>query len=504
MQAPPVTPIPRVTRENVAELTKLLTPKLTKYIPHQPFAKQAAFLLLDCKEAFYGGAAGGGKSDCLLMAALQYVDVPGYRALLLRRTFQDLSLPGALMDRAKEWLAPFVWRKEVTWIDKEKTFLFPSGATITFGYLEAENDKYRYQSAEFQFIGFDELTQFTMTQYTYLFSRLRRLLHVKIPLRVRSASNPDGEGLTWVKERFIDNPKNRIFIPSSLEDNPHLDQESYDEALQELDPITRARLRSGNWEVRQEGKLFKDTWFEIIDFEALPKYLRLVRYWDFAGTDEEKAKLKSKTQDPDYTVGCLLGEHNGTYYILDVKRFRRTPEVTEQIVARTAKEDSYNVSIWIEEEPGSAGKMVADHYIRRVLQGYAARANKETGNKVLRANPVSSAAERGRIKIVRAPWNTDFLDELVMFPTKGWHDDQVDALSGAFRMLKDKVSEEALPLEALKDQSYWMPEPNNTSGTYSENVDAAPFGLLDNVPAGKGSYFGDGGDAEPFYLEMGW
>ncbi len=124
------------------------------WIPHEPTPKQAEFLLLPDREAFYGGAAGGGKSDALLMAALQYVEVPNYAAILFRRTFADLALPGALMDRSQEWLSG----TEARWNERDKTWTFPSGATISFGYLEHENHKYRYQSAEFQFIGFDELT----------------------------------------------------------------------------------------------------------------------------------------------------------------------------------------------------------------------------------------------------------------------------------------------------------------------------------------------------------
>jgi hypothetical protein len=155
----------------------------TGYIPHKPTPKQLAFLLLDNQEALYGGAAGGGKSDALLMAALQYINVPGYSALLLRRSYTDLSLPGALMDRAKAWLLPSGAR----WRDGLKTWEFPSGASITFGYLEKPGDEYRYQSTEFQFVGFDELTQFTEAQYRYLFSRLRRPYAVDVPLRMRSA-----------------------------------------------------------------------------------------------------------------------------------------------------------------------------------------------------------------------------------------------------------------------------------------------------------------------------
>ena len=198
-----------------------MTPKLTQFIPHQPTAKQAAFLWLPNREALFGGAAGGGKSDALLMAALQYVDIPNYAALLLRRTYADLALPGAIMDRAEQWLTG----TNARWNQQEKTWYFPSGSTLTFGYLQHEKDKYRYQSSEFQFIGFDELTQFTETMYTYLFSRLRRLENSNVPLRMRGATNPGGIGHAWVHERFVVSAKTgRIFIPAKLADNPYLDQ----------------------------------------------------------------------------------------------------------------------------------------------------------------------------------------------------------------------------------------------------------------------------------------
>lgn len=102
----------------------------------------------DSKEILYGGAAGGGKSVAQLMAALQFVDIPGYSAILFRKTYADLSLPGALIDMSKQWLMPFVETKEVKWSEKEKQYVFPSGATLNFGYLESENDCYRYQGAE--------------------------------------------------------------------------------------------------------------------------------------------------------------------------------------------------------------------------------------------------------------------------------------------------------------------------------------------------------------------
>ena len=138
-----------LTGIDLTELQKYLTPRLNKYIPLEPTPKQRAFLLMnDSKEILYGGSAGGGKSVAQLMAALQFVDIPGYSAILFRKTYADLSLPGALIDMSKQWLMPFVESKEVKWSEKEKKYVFPSGATLNFGYLESENDCYRYQGAE--------------------------------------------------------------------------------------------------------------------------------------------------------------------------------------------------------------------------------------------------------------------------------------------------------------------------------------------------------------------
>lgn len=234
-------------------MTSAVDIKWTRYIPHVPTPKQHALLWLDCKEAFFGGAAGGGKSDALLMAALQYVDVPGYHAIIFRKQYTDLALPGAIMTRAIEWLAG----TDAKWDDNDKQFTFPSGALLNFSYLKKPTDKFRYQSADFQFIGFDEITQFPEDDYTYLMSRLRRPSSGPlslVPLRARAAANPGGVGHVWVKKRFVDGrTPERVFIPSSLDDNPHLDQASYEESLALLDPITHAQLRHGDWQIRPPG-----------------------------------------------------------------------------------------------------------------------------------------------------------------------------------------------------------------------------------------------------------
>jgi hypothetical protein len=238
---------------DLAEALAESYPPLQKYWPNlaKVSEPQALFLLLDDLEALYGGAAGGGKSDALLAGALQYVDVPGYAALILRRTFKQLSLPGAIMSRSKEWLRS---HKEVRWSDDEKTWTFPSGATLTFGYLDAADDIYRYQGPEFQYVAFDELTQFQEEQYVYLFSRLRRRTDIDVPVRARSGSNPGGVGHAWVQKRFpvsskdpVRSEEGRVFIPAKLADNPGLNPTEYRASLAHLPDALRAQLEDGDW-----------------------------------------------------------------------------------------------------------------------------------------------------------------------------------------------------------------------------------------------------------------
>ena len=126
--------------------------------------------------------------------------------------------------------------------------------------------------------------------------------------------------------------------------------------------------------------------------------------------------------------------HDGVYYVLDIVRFRGTPQLNESTIKQTAILDGADVDIWMEQEPGSSGVDDIDHYARHVLLGFSFRGEKTTGSKEIRANPVASAAEAGNIKLLCGIWNTDFLDEFEAFP-EGSHDDIVDAVSAAISKL---------------------------------------------------------------------
>lgn len=177
----------------------------------------------------------------------------------------------------------------------------------------------------------------------------------------------------------------------------------------------------------RDGGMFKRGWFEVV--EAMPQAAKSngVRRWDIAATEDQPGR------DPDYLAGVRVFEHGGVFYVDSVVRDRVSPAGVERIIKNTAEADGRAVRIRIPQDPGAAGKIAAAAYIG-MLPMFDIRAVLETGSKIVRANPVSAQAEAGNIKLVRGPWIEDFLSELCDFPN-GAHDDQVDALSGAFAEL---------------------------------------------------------------------
>lgn len=399
------------------------------YIPHEPTIPQAKFVLSLDLELLYGGATGGGKSDALLMGGLQFVEWPEYSAIIFRRNYTDMLLRDAVMERARGWLTG----KNAHWEADAHTWRFPSGASLSFGFLDNPNDKYRYQSAAFHYIGWDELTQFSEDDYTFMYSRLRKPESSPIPLRMRAASNPGGRGHMWVRDRFI-NPDTRKapFIPALLDDNPYIDKVSYEESLSRLDPVTRRQYRYGDWDAQASGNMFpRQSWKFVRDY---PRNGMIVRAWDFAGT------VATEHNDPDWTVGTKMCMFGGRYWILDVVRARLSPAGVEDLIRNTAHLDGYGAEIWLEQEPADAGLTVVQHYAREVLAGYSCFYERPKDNKAERAKGYSAAVENGNVNLLEGRWNKEFVDEHALFPTDGVHDDQVDSASLAFRKLSEYVN----------------------------------------------------------------
>lgn len=311
--------------------------------PQMPQAGgQMQAFLCESFEMLGGGSAGGGKSWFLVVDALglQYGDkcgkpayqFEGYRAVLFRRESTQLD---KLITEAKKYYIPLGF-KYVGGRQGEPGPCFEHeafGSKIFMCHLQHENDKENHQGQEYQYVGFDELTHFTITQYLYLFSRLRSTIP-GLPVRVRSTTNPTGEGLWWVRKRFIDNwapgtvrsflggedpekdPRGRqvragtpnsltrVFIPFWLNENKVLveNDPTYASRMMQMGKQMEKALLGGDW-YAFGGDLFPafDRHKEIIDPFGIPKEWKLIG-----------------SVDPGFSSPCSFGltaaDLKGNYY----------------------------------------------------------------------------------------------------------------------------------------------------------------------------------------------
>ena len=376
------------------------------FIPHKPFFNQVKFIIYPSREIFYGGQAGGGKSDCLLMSALQYVEekhIPEgenklkYNALIIRRTLEDLDMPNAIMDRAKQWLLPKEDEGLLVWKDQKKRFIFNSGATLTFRYLSHNKHLNSYQGAELQFVGFDELTQFPENQYNYLHSRLRKLENSDIPIRMRGASNPGGIGHDWVKKRFVDDDSKLPFIPSAYTDNQYLNQEEYSKQLDKLDELTRLQLKYGDWNaVLKEGLLVSRDRLN----NSLISYENTYKTWQpsFCTIGIDPAS----TGHDKFAMSCLVYFNNGNIVLVDLDS---TPsaypeELLRNFIIRNSHWNPYIINF--EQEPGSDSTYALKHWqhiLRDLVKKYGITVKKtqSSHSKYNRARPTANMIRQNRL-----------------------------------------------------------------------------------------------------------
>jgi predicted phage terminase large subunit-like protein len=449
---------------------KIDPPDIAKHWTPQE-GPQAAFFRSDVFEVLYGGQAGGGKSSVLVATAARWVDVRDYNALILRRETTQLN---KLLKEAQKLYPKLDDSADIN--QQTHTWKFCTGAQVRFNHCQHEKDATDYQGDEFQYIGFDELTHFTRTQYLEIVSRLRGT-NPKLPRFIRSTTNPGGTGHEWVFERWGPwlNPEyvfpgraprfspdgrklppaepcevlwflppehegelerivpegtpealSRTFIPARLEDNKILLQNdpTYRSTLSLLDPVRRKQLLEGDWLAKPaKGLYFKKIWFKFED--ASPTKAKRVRYWDLAAGG-------------DWAVGVKLArDEDGVFWVEHVERIKGTPGEVRGTVKATAEIDGKNVPVRIEQDPGQAGKDQIHSYVTEVLVGWDVKGRPKRADKVIAAGPASSQAEAKNIRIVRAAWNGPFLAVLEEFPD-GKHDDDVDALSGALAVLLDE------------------------------------------------------------------
>jgi phage terminase large subunit len=279
----------RTSRPRKAQKARKAAVDRTSWIDrcYQPFKRQQQFRASRAKYRLFGGAAGPGKTTALLWEAIRKANqVPGCDTLLLRRTYPELE--SSLLAQFRRDVPRTEYKK---FNESKYVVTWKNGSTTRFGYCRNENDVYRYQGAEFLFIGIDELTHFTLKQWQFLTSRnrcpIKRDIHGK-PVKpcMAGATNPGNIGHAWVKALWKDrvpppgfeqaglyDPRDYEFIEARLADNPiYANDAEYRKTLASLPEHLRKAFLEGDWNV------FAGQYFDIFDYgrhTARPEELRL-------------------------------------------------------------------------------------------------------------------------------------------------------------------------------------------------------------------------------------
>ncbi len=420
-------------------------------VPWTPNPKQREFLSLHCREVLYGGSVRGGKSGALLLAALQYVHVPGYAAIIFRRTYPELLGADGLIEQSHRLLDGTGAR----WVKSELTWVFPSTATLRFGHIQHEDDKLQYHGQAFQFIGFDELTHFTESMYTYLFSRCvppaagARPELARVPLRVRGTTNPGGPGHKWVKARFAirddgsqdaeravnhETGEPRPFIRATLQDNAaNVNVEEYRRGLTNLDAATRANLEFGRWVQDGHGLVYsgfnrKRSLVSFFDVSRGP--------WFFILAVDLGSSMAKKT-----TAFVLLAYHGERNEVVVVQSEKRAAMIPSTIAARIQEfQDAWPLEQVVVDQGGLGGGYIGEFQTRfgELITGV------EKKNKLGYRHLMNGAFEKAELLVVGAESqsgdvegpNTDLAAELETLP---WAEGGLDCEKGADDHLSDAL-----------------------------------------------------------------
>lgn len=334
----------------------------TETIRPQPGPQMEAFRS-SADILIYGGQAGGGKTWFLVAEPMRRVHNPGFRGVIFRRTYPQIMGGGGIWEEANE-LYRSAGAKMREGADLDATW--SNGANIRFRQLQYENTKYEYQGHQYCYIGFDELTHFTESQFFYLMSRNRSKCGIK-PY-IRCTCNPDAGSwvarfIAWwigedgypIAERtgvlryFVRNDDDSLdwadsreelaakyphiereqilsvtFVPATLDDNKILMQKDpgYKAKLMSMPRIERLRLLGGNWRVK-DGAIIDTEWlgrrYSILDgnfhinyqgqFYRVPlEKCRRIATIDTAGTSKEKAALAKQGKQPSNSA-CGIFDH---------------------------------------------------------------------------------------------------------------------------------------------------------------------------------------------------
>lgn len=445
---------------------------------------QELFINSDADITIGSGSAGSSKSYSILLRWLRFANVPHSRGIVFRKTSTQLTAQGGLWEDAQK-LYGRIYGNKLKISIKHMKLTFPSGASLKFEHFESEKVNESKKGIQADFIAFDEATEFSEGQITYMFSRNR---NTDVPHRgtICMATNPHCDSFLkdWVwwwldPETGIPDPakrgivryfvkqregalewydtreeaeeiygtgddngvKSMCVIGSTIYDNPYI-HKSYITDLKSLKRVEQDRLLYGSWTAREESSgYFKQEW--LGDSLKLPdgRATTSVRSWDLAAS-----KPSEVYPNPDWTAGVKMTKNKDKRYVIEhVVRFRDLFLGVEQRIIEQAYIDGKDTIITLPKDVGSSAQSYVKGLQAKIAElGFTVRLVKPVADKITRFAPFAAMAEAGFVSYVddsaypvEEKWNHDYFNELEVFDgTRKNKRDQVDATSDAFNYLR--------------------------------------------------------------------
>ena len=488
-----------------------------------------------------GGAVGAGKSAILMLEPLRHVEVPGFTALILRKEQRDLERADGMWAKSLQLYPHFGGEP----LASEYKWRWPSGATIQMGYIDSRTYERDHQGSRACYIGFDELTHFTLDQFLYMWSRNGSACGVEAYWR--ATCNPDRESWVrrlvdwWIADGGFTGPvigypdltggpggwpradrAGRVryffphegqflwgdtaaevqaqvpaisaedvqtfgFFPGQLTEN-HFQNTRQRGRLMAQESAQRARWL-GNWDAGDpRGKAFSPLWFRTLGGQLREDILvdRVP-----AGAARVRVWDLAATAEEDaasnssYTAGPRMALHDGILYFEDLRVGRWGAAGVEQLLEEVAKEDGREVPIWICAERAGAGKRDMARWVR-LLAGHDVQGEPETGDKGVRLQPLQALAERGLVRIVRdSPerrWNTTLVQHLLHLTRDG--KGRPNDVGDAAAAGLDRLAEQGAPLSAEAIEAVVAANP----GLITPTGGAPRFGAAPRTGVGPGRF----------------
>lgn len=451
----------------------------------------------------FGGSRGAGKSFTSLMEAAKHYDVPGYGAVIFRRTSPELRGTGSLWEESLGIYRHLGGEP----IESQLRWKWPSGAQVQMLHLQHENDKYKLQGKSIAKIVLDEAHRFTAGQFWFLLSCMRSTCGVRprmlctfnpapevqwllelvlpyldasgFPIReltgvVRYFGRQNGKLRTFASRdeaaaNGVDGVTSYCYVPSTLFDNPVLLRKdpSYLAKLQVLPPAERSQFLDGCWYAKQRaGEMIQAHWCPILHHGPLarrtagqPPDSEIIRWTlalDLAGSPKDGdlvpgcpiPRYAESGRDPDYTAICLLGQFRDSRIVIwSAYRYRDVPgAILWEIKRILTSECPRGTTVVMAQDPGQAGQHQIESYSKE-LRGLAKVESSPPLNLAYQAAFLARVAFAGQLMLrdpdVSQSWQPNLIRELEGYSSDGHsatgHDDQISALATGVVFLATKL-----------------------------------------------------------------